>query len=527
MHNGSRRALAVLAGAALTAAGLVGPAGPVSAAPVVPAQFIAKLYSEALGRMPDPGGWSGNVNFFAGAGCSANTVRDRVRVFYNSPEFTGRPYDSAARVLALYRGALNREPDQGGLDAYTAQLQNGSVTWAQVVEGFAASGELAGLAQQICAAGSTSYYYGTQPAPNLPVSGGGFAGVTGRQLQALLDSTPRGGTVHLAQKAVVRLTEPLVIPRDVTLATAGAPGPHTYALQGRLVRAAMFDAALVQVQGGGRLDSVWVDGQRGDYRIFAPSAINVLTLGGSGTVVRNSKLSNSASWSTLQALGSAEGRPCASTTVAGNLITAYSSEHYPLAGARWTDGLSIACENARIEGNGVIDGTDVGIVLFRASPANQASVVTGNQILSAGNSAYGAIAVDGLFDAGVTHGFAGASVSGNAFWTGPRTHFDIGLAVGTRPWFGARSDAGSGVTVNDNTTNGLTAVVGTGIAVSGMFNATVQGNALQVTLTSEGACPHVNIGIDADGYAAGSNVQAGGTVVRFGNPTTGAGCIGH
>jgi hypothetical protein len=527
MHIGLRRALVVLAGMALAGTGLAVPAGPASAAPVVPAQFIAKLYSEALGRIPDAGGWTGNVNFFASAGCNANTVRDRVRAFYNSPEFLGRPYDSAARVLTIYRGALNREPDQGGLNAYTAQLQNASLTWSQVVESFAQSGELTGLAQQICNAASTSYYYGTQPAPDLPVSGGGFAGGTGQQLQAALNSTPGGGTVFLAQKAVVRLTAPLVIPRGVTLATTGTPGPGSYALQGRLVRSSMFDAAMVQVEGGGRLDSVWVDGQRGDFHTFAGSAINVLTLGGSGTEVRNSKLSNSASWSTLQALGSAEGRPCGGTTVAGNLVTAYSSEHFPLAGARWTDGLSIACENARIQNNSVIDATDVGIVLFRATPANQASVVSGNQILSAGNSAYGAMAVDGLLDAGGTPGFVGASVSGNAFWTGPRTHFDIGLAVGTRPWFGTRSDAGTGVTVNNNTTNGLTAVVGTGIAVSGMFNATVQGNGLQLVVSNVSNCPHVNIGVDADGYAAGSNIQAGGTAVHFWNPANGAGCIGH
>lgn len=497
------------------------------AAPASPGQFVAKLYSEALGRIPDAGGWTGQLNAFASAGCTATTVRDQVRAMYNSAEFLSRPYDAAARVLAIYRGALNREPDQGGLDAYTGQLQSGALTWPQVVDSIVSSSEFANLVPLVCSASTTSYYVGAQAAPTLPVSGSGFAGGTGQQLQALLNATPAGGTVTLAQKAVVRISAPLVIPAGVTLTTNGAPGPTAYALQGRLVRAAAFDSALVQVSGGGRLNAVWVDGQRGSYVNYVLNAIDVQTLGGSGTAVTNAKLSNSLGWSTLQALGTFEGRPCAGTTVSGNLVTAYSSDHLTLGDRpSWTDGLSIACENALIEGNSIIDATDVGIVLFRANPANQRSTVRGNQILNAGNSAYGAISIDGLHGQGITPGFAGATVLNNVFWTAPRTHADIGLAVGTRPWFGNASDAGTGVSVTDNTTNGLTAVVGTGMAVSGMFNATVQRNSLQVSPAAINGCPHVNFGIDANGYAAGGNFQAGATSVSFGNGS-GGGCIGH
>ena len=182
-----------------------------AATPVVPAQFVAKMYTEALGRHPDPGGWAGWLDAFARAGCSTETTSDVARRFFTSGEFLSRGYDNPARVLALYRGALNREPDQGGFDHWTGQLDR-AMTWPQLVDLFVGSAEFARLAAVICGS-STSYAFGTHPAPTLPVTGPGFAGGTGAELQAVLDSTPAGGTVQLAQKAVVRLDATLDGPR--------------------------------------------------------------------------------------------------------------------------------------------------------------------------------------------------------------------------------------------------------------------------------------------------------------------------
>jgi hypothetical protein len=502
-------------------------ASPASAATPPPAQFIAKMYTEALGRMPEAGGWAANIDAYGRTGCTLDAIRQSIRGFYLSTEFLGLHYGNAARVLALYRGAVNREPEQGAFDVWTSQLDRGEKTWAQVVDGFGSSAELASLASRICS-GSASYYYGTQPAPTLATSGAGFVGGTGEQLQRLLDSAPAGGTVYLAQMAVVRLTTTLFVPAGKTLATVGLPTPNEYANQGRLVRSSSFETPMVQLSGGARLLNVWVDGQRGDYKNYTGAATNVQTMGGLGTEVSGSKISNSMGWTSLVALGSFEGWPCASTTIQGNLVTAYSSEHLQFNGrGPWTDGLSVACEHATVQNNAVVDATDVGIVLFRASPATQASMVRNNQILSAGNSAYGALVIDGVLDQHVTHDFTGTTMTGNAFWTGPNTHFDIGMSIGTRPWFGNRSDAGTGAAVTNNTTNGLTAIVGTGIALSGMYNATVQGNNLTLSVRAVSSCPHVNLAVDADGYAAGGKVQSGGTSVSFTNPSTGGGCIGH
>jgi hypothetical protein len=522
-----RRFLCAMVALSLVGAGSVFWVRPSEAADRVPAQFVAKLYSEALGRIPDAGGWTSHLNAVTNRGCNAGTIRDLIREFYTSGEFLRLDYDNQARVLALYRGALNREPEQSGLDHHTAQLDTGELTWSQLVDGFVTTSELSDLASTICGPG-TSYHFGTQPAPNLTPSGSGFGGGTGAQLQALLDAAPAGGTVYLAQKAVVRLTTTLDIPKGRTLATRGLPAPSRYAMQGRLVRSGAFAAPMVQLESGAQLRSVWVDGQRGSSTNFTAEAINIQAMGGDGTAVIDSKISNSQGWSSLLAFGSAEGWPCASMTIKGNLITAYSSEHFPSddGKGRWTDGASIACEHATVENNAVIDATDVGIVLFRAAPAVQSSAVRNNQVLNAGNSAYGALAVDGLYDKGVTQNFTGATVNNNAFWTGPDTHVDFGMAIGTRPWFGNRSDAGTGVTVRDNTTNGLTAVVGTGIAISGMYRATVQGNDLRLSVQSISSCPHVALAVDADGYAADSDVQPGGTPVKFTSPS-GGGCIGH
>lgn len=528
MKQAARRAMAVVMGAAVLAVVFAVKTVPASAAErPPPMQFVAKLYSEALGRLPEPGGWVANLDMFRRMGCNPESVRSSVRGFYTSAEFLARDYDNQERVLTLYRGALNREPEQSGFDDYVKLLDKKQVTWSQIVEAFAGSTELARLVSVICGS-DASYYFGTQPAPTLSPSGGGFGNGTGAQLQEALNATPVGGTVYLAQKALVRLSSTLVIPAGRTLMTVGSPGPDRYAKQARLVRSSSFPAAMVQLQSGARLLNVWVDGQRGTYTNYTLAAINVQLMGGDGTTVSGSKISNSQGWTSLQAFGTSEGWPCAAARISDNVVTAYSSDHYVHDGVgRFTDGLSIACENAVVENNSVIDATDVGVVLFRAHPAVQSSLIRNNRVLNAGNSAYGAFSVDGLYGQGTTPDFTGAQLVGNTFWTSPDTHVDFGLAIGTRPWFGGRSDTGTGIQVRDNSTDGLLAVVGTGIAISGMYRATVQGNDVRsVSVQEIGSCPHVAVAVDDEGYAAGSDVQSGGVPVTF-TSGTGGGCIGH
>src|SRR4051794_14121145 len=83
----------------------------VPAAAGFPAQFSAKLYTEAFGRIPDQGGWQNQNNYFTQYGCSASTLAVRGEDIFTSDEFLALPYDNASRLLTLYRAALNREPD--------------------------------------------------------------------------------------------------------------------------------------------------------------------------------------------------------------------------------------------------------------------------------------------------------------------------------------------------------------------------------------------------------------------------------
>ncbi len=473
------------------------PNGQLSGGAVLPSQFIAKHYSEALGRLPDPGGWQSSHEFFARNGCYFDSLKTWGRSVYLSPEFSSFPYDNAARLLAAYRGILNREPDGDGFFWLLSLLDKG-YDWSAVVDSLYDSEEFQSLAPWICT--PYSYSFGGYPAIWLPPGGSGFQGGTGRDLQEVIDRTPTGGTVFLAQKAVVLLDEPLNLSRRITLTTVGAPPHNHYALMGRLVRNSNFNEAAVKLRDGARLLNVWVDGAR-NYVGYRPGGLNVQLFGGNGTTVADSVISNTAGWSSLQAFGSAEGQPCASNTLARNLVTVYSSDHFDQT---WADGLSVACENTLVQDNEIVDATDVPIVLFRSTPAVQRSQIRNNRLLSAGNSAYGALVADPL-RSGQTHDFTGSVVENNTFWTGPNTWYVVGISVGTRAWFGTQSDMGYGARFVNNTTGSNYALVNTGIGVSGMLNATVQGNGGQLWVYPVARCPHVEVGASVSaGYASGN-----------------------
>jgi hypothetical protein len=488
----------------------------------VPYQFIAKIYSEALGRIPDQGGWQEAVQHFEAHGCSRNTLKSWGRGSYLSKAYAELGYDNAAKVLTLYRGILNREPDRSGFDIRKGQLDSGTPL-SSVADSLFDGAEFGSLVRAICK--QPSYGFGNAPVIDLPISGGGFQG-TQSGLQSLIDATSAGGTVWLAQKAVIRLTSPLVLDQGKTLATIGSPDPRHYALMARLVRETSFGDAAVQLSGGAKLQSLWIDGSRGRLG-FHPDSLNLLLLGGSGTTVSNCLINNSAGWTHLVALGSFEGRPCAGNAIDHNLVTAYASTH---TGSGWTDGLSIACENAIVEHNEVIDATDVPIVIYRATPAVQRSQVRFNQILNAGNSAYGGLCADhGMLREGETSrldDFTGSSFHDNVLWSGAG-HFDIALAVGTRAWWSpAASAMGTGAAFTHNTTGSQKILTDVGIGVSGMLDANVQGNTLSMRLANVSRCP-APIRKSARIVASVRAGWASGTIQGPYSQVAMAACIGH
>jgi hypothetical protein len=335
-----------------------------------------------------------------------------------------------------------------------------------------------------------------------PVSGSGFSG-NPDQLQALINSTSSGGTVWLAQKAVIYLYQPLVLKAGVTLATTGSPPADHYAKMARLVRALKFNDAMVRMLPGSKLKSVWVDGQR-NTRGYSFEDVNIQIWGGTGTEVSNCRIGNPSGGTNLKALGTGEGKPCGSNFIRNNLIDAYTSSHY---NNLWADGLTIACENATIENNEIVDASDVPIVVFGAPPTTQVSVVRNNRILNVGNSAYGGLGFDAWKDGGLLVSFNGARIENNLIWSGPSVHYDIGLAVGTRPWFGNSSNKGSGAAMVNNTSGISKINVDLGISVSGMLNATVTGNTLDMTILNVSPCPTMAVAAAVSAGWASGNIQ--------------------
>jgi hypothetical protein len=484
----------------------------------VPAQFIAKQYTEGLGRAPDQAMWATDVNYFQTNGCSASTLSTVGQQIYTSTEFTSDYSDNAARVLALYRGALNRDPDQAGLNGYVSSLGSGT-SWSTVVNGLFTSTEFKNLAVSACNTSVPNYHFGSQIAPTLPVGSTGYTG-SESGLQTALNSASAGSIIYIAQKAVISITTSLVIPSGVTLATYGKPGTTQYALMARLMRASSFHGAVVNLNGGGILTNVWVDGQRNvlGYQKFSGGVgdnADVVSLGGTGTTVANTKLSDPQGGTDFYSGGKGDGYACSNETITGNVVTAYSANHGYSDNA---DGLTMRCENLDIENNQIVDVTDIGIVLFATNGTPQVSTIKNNTIVSAGNSINGPISADPITGGntpGSTLDYSRTTFSTNTFWTGPNTSFDFGIVAGAREWFQPASEAnGTGATFTNNTTGSLSARVRAGVAVAGMLNVTITNDSshpmtfILITLPSgqpAANCPSATVIAEvAEGNASGT-----------------------
>ncbi len=292
---------------------------------------------------------------------------------------------------------------------------------------------------------------------------------------------------------------------------------------------------------GGRLTHVRVDGQMGrPERYVGHGAYNVQTLGGTGTQVSHDRLTNAAGGTNLSALGGSDtGNRCVDNEFDDNLVDGYASSHWArlLDGGGvvgpWADGLSIACEDAEVTGNEIVDATDVGLIVFSQNGIAQRSRLTDNVILNAGNSAFASPASSpGLNPLGVGDeagmarmDFTGTVMAGNLMWNTPAAPNGIGISVGVRPWTAEYSYNGHGIRVQDNSSGQEGIWAGNGVVVSGMLDATVTGNDLNVhvvdgaplcttavegiyrrcgTPSATSLCPPGEVGVDLEGFASGT-----------------------
>lgn len=483
-----RRQLLGLVVVVFVAAGIVINAGngrPATGTPADPAvsstpyQYIAKAYTELLGRTPTSAEWHGAVAQLENAGCRRQSLTAFGMSIVSSPEYRSDypPGNWPAITLTLYRFILNREPSAAEFVQVRDALRTGRVTPAEEASRLYSSGEFRTTTEPaICNRASPGYGFGQPgnqnafPVIQTPASGTPGPDSPEATLQARLDAAgSHGGVVALPQRQVVALTTSLVVPSGVTLETSGTPSTNRYADMAHLVRTNGFTAndQLVLVAPGGKLVNMWVDGQRNAATPNRFGVFDVRMLGGTGTTVENDRLDNSFGASTLEAdtagVGVAGAQPCVSNVISDNLVENYASAHtippgQPSSGHPESDGLGIYCEDARVEHNDIVDITDAAIVLFVGAPSEQRapaqlSAVEGNTIISAGNSMYWGIVVDPGFSLGSGHTPGGdpagtysrslvagnrqALVSDNQLWSGTRTHFDVVLASGTHALFGS------------------------------------------------------------------------------------------
>ena len=364
---------------------------------IVPDGFIARLSTEALGHAPDQRAWEAATVVLRRARLhDARRCRTTRAASTPATSTPGSDYGAPERAITLYAGLLAREPDKPGVDHVVSAL-GGADAWKGVVDSILSSAEFTTrMAPAICDATSPAY---AAVAPTAPVDvGAGDGGFTGDQaaLQAALDATPPGGTVRLAQRAVVRISSPLVIPRGVTLTTTGDPSVTHYASMGRLVRGGAppneTESSVVDLGPDATLSHVWVSGGRSWLGQPVRAAVTVRLRGDGGTV-ESSKIADPLGGSGLFVSSSRYGGDCTKATVRGNLITGYSSDH---RGGGWADGISVACARTQVTDNAIVDATDVGIVLYRVDGGTQESVVEHNRIVAAGRSAFAALAADPL-----------------------------------------------------------------------------------------------------------------------------------
>ncbi|GDY12407.1 hypothetical protein LBMAG53_12850 [Planctomycetota bacterium] len=116
--------------------------------------FVRRLYNVCLAREPDAGGiqhWTnGLVNGTVGG-------KDVTESFFWNAEFHARNTNLANYLTYHYRAFLNRDPDAGGLAAWTASYTSGSNSRRDITRGFADATEFVSLCSAYgISAGSTA-----------------------------------------------------------------------------------------------------------------------------------------------------------------------------------------------------------------------------------------------------------------------------------------------------------------------------------------------------------------------------------
>lgn len=139
------------------------------AAAVYPSSYMNNLYSQAFGRGMDKSGQSHWNTFFQSNGCNGTSLANAAKQTYASSEFSRRTLNSEQVVVAVYGGALQRQPDEAGKKYWMGKLSSGSSrasVAAAIING--GQNEINRIANSACAAPVATPAPTPTPAPAKP-----------------------------------------------------------------------------------------------------------------------------------------------------------------------------------------------------------------------------------------------------------------------------------------------------------------------------------------------------------------------
>ena len=493
-------------------------------------QYISKLYTEALGRVPDQEGWK----FWSETILGQDKVTPEKLVavgieFYTCEDFcTIYGSDYKSMLLSLYRGCLSTEPDSAGFNFWLNMINNRN-DWEIVVNEFFDSTYFKTvIANDII---NNNYRGWNSASPVLAIHEEWSA----QELQSRIDEAVELSTylVEIPQNTVIRVDQNdsdsqyscIVVHENVTIKTQGIDNNYNaYAKMARIVRGSfiengLYSGEIIALKPGAKLKGIWIDGQRNIHG-YSIKQINVFVTGNyelhNPTLVEGCRISNTCGWTQLQSLNDynyLEYWGLGNTSkieISKNLITNYSGSHCV---NQWSDGLSIGSSEGVVSQNMIVDPTDVGIVVSSNVLHNQNTKFYYNTIANISNSAFGGIGADtnhrvvheSFSSSGIIKGeFENplpmtTEFVGNTIWTSKAAHINIAIVVGSGTWW------------HDGVVDGIMALnnqigfpenkanVGIGVAISGVVNPIVQGNILWLNLNNytKVSC---QIGVDLSFY---------------------------
>jgi len=518
----------------------------------VPSQFIARQYTEALGRAPDAGAWKFTTDVALANECGPGLLRGYAAGIFGSAEYAAKRYTEQEQALTVYRAVLAREPDEGGFAYWSGFLKSGQPL-VHMIDALVNSQEFAAMVPAICAGNA----YESAGAALRPIDIG-----AGSWSQAQVEACLHNNAVcSVPPRTVVYLTSTLTIPAGKVLETAGGIERRTYARQARLVRDSAAQGILVLMQPGSTVRNIWVSGGRERYKaglrdMGNPQANvypNINYVGGQYGTIQNVRSDAPLSATHIATfpvptppVPTARGAFAGTVAISNNLTTGYANSHYddgtPIP---WADGISNHITAAVIANNDIVDPTDVGIVIFGHDGSTQASMASNNLVLHAGHSAYGSLGLDAIQCVVSLPGscaFGGVGYLNNTVLAGRNQHADIMLFNGTGPWapancatsHGGRCGSGGRMVGTRTLADANQAIqVQVAITVDGMLDAVTSGNGLNVVPMTQPsdrprgrdvrlACARADALVQnatSAGRASG-NLQAG-------SDSGSAGCIGH